>query len=188
MVAGHIAVKKKAMAVVKAFGEGNFDAPMEQLPGKKAFINDTIETGARQRQGLHRRHEPHAAEHDAGDIDVMIDAGKFQGDFKVDGAGRQRHGVGHIAVKKKAMAVVKAFGEGNFDAPMEQLPGKKAFINDTIEQVRGNLKGLIAEMNHMSAEHDAGDIDVHDATPSSSRAATRRWRRASTTWSPATSR
>jgi methyl-accepting chemotaxis protein len=44
MVAGHIAVKKKAMACVKIFGEGDFDAPLEQFPGKKAFINDTIET------------------------------------------------------------------------------------------------------------------------------------------------
>ena len=67
---------------------------------------------------------------------------------------------GHIAVKKKAMAVVKAFGEGDFDAPLEQFPGKKAFINDTIEQVRRNLKSLIAEMNAMAAEHGRGDIDV----------------------------
>ena len=41
---------------------------------------------------------------------------------------------------QKAMAVVKAFGEGDFDAPLEQLPGKKAFINDTVERVRGLLK------------------------------------------------
>jgi methyl-accepting chemotaxis protein len=54
---------------------------------------------------------------------------------------------GHIAVKKKAMACIAEFGKGNFEAPLEKFPGKKAFINDTIEQVRTNLKALIADAN-----------------------------------------
>jgi methyl-accepting chemotaxis protein len=57
---------------------------------------------------------------------------------------------GHIAVNKKAMACVKSFGEGDFDAPLEKFPGKKVFINDTIEQVRTNLKALIADASMLS--------------------------------------
>ncbi len=160
MVSGHIAVKKKAMAVIKAFGEGDFDAPMEQLPGKKAFINDTIEQMRGNLKGFIVDMNHMSKEHDAGDIDVMMSVDKFQGEFKTMASGVNAMVSGHIAVKKKAMAVIKAFGEGDFDAPMEQLPGKKAFINDTIEQMRGNLKGFIVDMNYMSKEHDAGDIDV----------------------------
>jgi methyl-accepting chemotaxis protein len=160
MVASHIAVKKKAMTVIKAFGEGNFDAPMEKLPGKKAFINDTIELMRGNLKGFIADMNHMSKEHDAGDIDVMMDVGKFQGDFSVMAKGVNDMVAGHIAVKKKAMTVLKAFGEGDFNAPMEKLPGKKAFINDTIELMRGNLKGFIADMNHMSKEHDAGDIDV----------------------------
>ena len=44
MVFGHIAVKKKAMACVAEFGRGNFEAELEKFPGKKAFINDNLET------------------------------------------------------------------------------------------------------------------------------------------------
>ncbi|MDH4439573.1 MAG: methyl-accepting chemotaxis protein [Rhizobium sp.] len=160
LVGSHIAVKKMAMAVVKEFGEGNFNAPMEQLPGKKAFINDTIETLRGNLKGLIAEMNTMSAEHDKGDIDVFVPVEKFKGDFASMGRGVNDMVAGHIAVKKMAMAVVKEFGEGNFNAPMEQLPGKKAFINDTIETLRGNLKGLIAEMNNMSAEHDKGDIDV----------------------------
>ena len=160
MVGAHIAVKKKAMAVVKAFGEGDFDAPLEQLPGKKAFINDTIETFRGNLKHFIAAINHMSAEHEAGDIDVVMPVAEFPGDFKVMAQGVNDMVGGHIAVKKKAMAVVKAFGEGDFDAPLEQLPGKKAFINDTIETVRANLKGLIAAMNHMSAEHERGDIDV----------------------------
>ncbi|MDB6060497.1 MAG: methyl-accepting chemotaxis sensory transducer [Verrucomicrobiaceae bacterium] len=160
MVAGHIAVKKKAMAVVKAFGEGDFDMPLEQLPGKKAFINDTIEKVRGNIKNFIAEMKHMSTEHDKGDIDVVIDAAKFSGAYKEMAISVNDMVASHIAVKKKAMAVVAAFGEGNFEMPLEQLPGKKAFINDTIEKVRGNIKKFIADMKHMSTEHDKGDIDV----------------------------
>jgi methyl-accepting chemotaxis protein len=160
MVNSHIAVKKTAMACVREFAHGNFEAPLEQLPGKKAFINETIETLRSNLKGLIAELNHMSAEHDKGDIDIVVAAEKFRGDFAVMAKGVNDMVAGHIAVKKKAMACVREFAQGNFEAPLEQLPGKKAFINDTIEILRGNLKGLIVELNHMSAEHDKGDIDV----------------------------
>ncbi len=160
LVVGHIAIKKQAMACVHEFGLGNFKAPMEQLPGKKAFINDTIETLRSNLTGIIAEMNHMSAEHERGDIDVTIDHARFPGDFAAVARGINGMVAGHIAVKKKAMACVKAFGEGDFEAPLEPFPGKKAFINETIETLRGNLTGLMAEMKHMSVEHERGDIDV----------------------------
>ncbi|QEL56105.1 methyl-accepting chemotaxis protein [Chromobacterium paludis] len=160
MVAGHISVKKKAMACIKEFGEGNFDAQLETFPGKKRFINDTIEELRGNIQTFIGDMNHMSAEHDAGDIDVRMDEAKFKGAYRTMAAGVNNMVAGHIAVKKKAMACVKAFGEGNFDAQLETFPGKKRFINDTVEQVRANIQAFIGEMKHMSVEHDAGDIDV----------------------------
>ncbi|HJW26326.1 MAG TPA: methyl-accepting chemotaxis protein [Rhodocyclaceae bacterium] len=160
MVGGHIAVKKQAMGVIKEFGEGNFDAPMPELPGKKRFINDTIEQVRGNLKDFIAEMNRMSREHDAGDIDVKIDEARFKGEYAAMAKGVNNMVGGHIAVKKLAMGVVKEFGEGNFDAPMPELPGKKRFINDTIEQVRRNIREFIAEMNRMSREHDAGDIDV----------------------------
>jgi methyl-accepting chemotaxis protein len=84
-------------------------------------------------------------EHNKGDIDVSIPAEKFQGAYRAMAVGVNDMVAGHIAVKKKSMACVAEFGKGNFDAPLERFAGKKAFINDTIEQVRTNLKSLIAD-------------------------------------------
>ncbi len=84
-------------------------------------------------------------EHNRGDIDVAIPAEKFQGAYRVMAQGVNDMVAGHIAVKRKAMACIAEFGKGNFEAPLERFPGKKAFINDTIEQVRINLKALIAD-------------------------------------------
>ncbi|MCF4127260.1 methyl-accepting chemotaxis protein [Methylobacterium sp. SyP6R] len=158
MVAGHIAVKKKAMACVRALGEGDFDAPLDQFPGKKAFINDTIETLRGNLKRLIAEMNRMSAEHDKGDIDVFVSADRFSGDFAVMAQGINEMVAGHIAVKKKAMACVKAFGEGDFDAPLEQFPGKKAFINDTIEALRTNLRSIIAEIQNLTAASTAGRL------------------------------
>ncbi|WP_085813328.1 MCP four helix bundle domain-containing protein, partial [Geoanaerobacter pelophilus] len=99
-----------------------------------------------------------SAQHDLGDIDVQIAAGNYQGVYREMAAGVNNMVNGHIAVKKKAMACIGEFGRGNFEAPLEQFPGKKAFINDTIEQVRANLKALIADANLLSEAAVAGRL------------------------------
>jgi methyl-accepting chemotaxis protein len=160
MVGGHIQVKKKAMACVDQLAKGNLDAPLEQFPGKKAFINDTIE---RLRTNLKRFLEEMtrmSEEHTKGDIDVVIPAEHFEGAYREMANGVNNMVGGHIQVKKKAMACVDQFSKGNFDAPLERFPGKKAFINETIERLRGNIKRFIQEMTRMSEEHTKGDIDV----------------------------
>ncbi|MBN2010789.1 methyl-accepting chemotaxis protein [candidate division KSB1 bacterium] len=161
MVNGHISVKKKAMACIAEFGKGNYDAPLEQFPGKKAFINENIERlRDNVKEFIHEMNHM-SKEHEAGDIDVNIPLDKFEGAYKVMAKGVNDMVNGHINVKKKAMACIAEFGKGNFDANLEQFPGKKAFINENIERLRGNIKEFIHEMNYMSKEHEAGDIDVN---------------------------
>ncbi len=165
MVFGHIAVKKKAMACVKEFGVGNFEAPLEKFPGKKVFINDTIEQVRENIKTLITEMNNMSHQHDLGDIDIKMDEIKFQGSYKEMAAGVNNMVFGHIAVKKKAMACVKEFGVGNFEAPLEKFPGKKVFINETIEQVRVNLKALIADANMLSKAAVEGKLATRaDAT------------------------
>ncbi len=97
-------------------------------------------------------------QHDAGDIDVDIDAPRFKGAYQDVAKGINRMVFGHLEMNKKAMTVVKAFGQGDFDASLEEFPGKKAYINETIEQVRSNLKNLIADANMLSQGAVAGNL------------------------------
>ena len=158
MVAGHITVKKKAMACIGEIGRGNFDAPLDKFPGKKAFINDTIEQLRANLKGLVGEMNRMSREHDLGDIDVSIPADKFDGEFKTMAQGINGMVAGHITVKKKAMACIGEFGRGNFEAPLDKFPGKKVFINETIEQVRTNLKALIADTNTLIEAAVAGKL------------------------------
>jgi len=160
LVGSHIAVKKKAMACVKAFGDGNFEAELERLPGKKAFINDTIETLRGNLKGLIADMNWMSMQHDKGDIDVFVPADKFSGDFSTMARGINEMVAGHISVKKKAMACVKSLGEGDFSARLEQFPGKKAFINETIETLRGNLIAITGEIGRLISASTQGQLEI----------------------------
>jgi methyl-accepting chemotaxis protein len=104
-------------------------------------------------------------EHDRGDIDVQIPPKKFLGAFAGMAQGVNDMVACHISVKKKALACVAEFGKGNFEAPLEQFPGKKVFINETIEQVRANLKALIADTDILAKAAVEGKLATRaDAT------------------------
>ena len=127
MVAGHISVKKKAMACVEEFAKGNFEAPLEAFPGKKAFINDTIERLRVNIKRVHRRDDPHVGRTQQGryrrrDPDRPV-RGRLTGPWP---SGVNEMVVGHIAVKKKAMACVEEFSKGNFDALAGAVSGQES--------------------------------------------------------------
>jgi len=91
-----------------------------------------------------------SAQHEEGYIDETVDASRFKGGYQQMADGINHMVEGHISLNKKAMQVVKAFGEGNFNVELEKFPGKQAYINDTIEQVRQNLQNLIADANMLA--------------------------------------
>ena len=127
----------------------NNDSMLAAMRSMQNVLRDFI-------RGMHHM----ANEHDKGEIDVVIDANKFKGDFSVMAEGVNHMVNGHIQVKKKAMACVKSFGEGDFDAPLEAFPGKKAFINETVEQVRRNLKSLIDDAEFLVRAAEDGRVEV----------------------------
>ncbi len=100
-----------------------------------------------------------------GDIDALIDDSRFRGFYQTIAQGVNLMVTGNIQDNNKAMACVQAFGEGNFDAHLDRFPGKKAYINDTIEQVRCHLKALISDTSMLAEAALDGNIQTRaDAT------------------------
>ncbi|MHB8057496.1 MAG: methyl-accepting chemotaxis protein [Desulfuromonadaceae bacterium] len=98
-------------------------------------------------------------QHDLGEIDVVMQVDKFQGSYRVMAQGLNDMVNGHISVKKKAMACVAEFGKGNFDAELEKFPGKKVFINNTIEALRENIKAFEAQLKILIKAAADGELD-----------------------------
>jgi methyl-accepting chemotaxis protein len=165
MINGHVDMNRKAIAVVKDFGEGNFEVVLEKLAGKKSFINDAIESTRSNIKTFVTDMNAMSTAHDAGDIDIKMDDAKYKGTYKAMAQGLNNMVAGHIDMNKKAIEVVQGFGHGNFELQLAQLPGKKVFINNAIEQVRSNLVALSSDVNMLSEAAADGRVTVRaDAT------------------------
>ncbi len=92
-----------------------------------------------------------ADEHNRGDIDVQMPVNEFQGAYQQMATGVNEMVAGHILLNKKAMSCVAEFGKGNLRAPLERFPGKKAFINETVEQIRDNMKAFVSDVSNNSS-------------------------------------
>lgn len=105
-----------------------------------------------------------ARQHSQGEIDAKIDEARFHGSYQAIAKCINEMVFEHIATKKKAVACLTAFGEGDMDAAIESFPGKKRFINDSIEQVRTNIKALISDTTQLSQAAVEGNLTVRADT------------------------
>jgi len=114
---------------------------------------DTLNDFTNQMQNMSKQH-------DLGEIDVYMNEDSFSGSYKIMALGLNGMVQGHIAVKKQAMAIVEEYGNGNFNAVMPPLPGKKVFINNILNNVQANLLNLSSEVEKLIDSAKDGNLDV----------------------------
>jgi methyl-accepting chemotaxis protein len=144
MTAVSAAIRHSSQSVgnaAAALAEGRLD-PVEAIPGRDelAWLSASVDQSRKAVAELIQQINHMAREHDAGDIDIAIDAQRFKGEFRTMAEGVNDMVGQHIAVKKQAIGTLQALADGNFDAPMPTLPGKKAFVSNAVENVRGVLR------------------------------------------------
>ncbi len=96
--------------------------------------------------------------HHEGDIDYYLDADKYIGDYKSVVISVNEMVYEHISIKKQAINCISKMIDGNFDAQMERLPGKKFFINEAIDNLRDSLKSIESEINYMIENSLSGNL------------------------------
>lgn len=145
--------------LARGIAAGNFDYKVVALSGSDVLGNALGDVVASVK-GITQEMESMARSHEAGETDAKIDASRFQGGYRTVAEGINDMVADHMAVNHKAMACVAEFGRGNFDAPLERFPGKKAAINETIEQVRSNLRSLVDDAKTLAAAASEGRLNV----------------------------
>ncbi len=105
-----------------------------------------------------------ARKHEDGLITSRVDLGQLDGAFLVVAKLSNAMVEGHINTKKKILACMTAFAEGDFDHEVEQFSGERGFINDAIESARRSFKDLTAEIEAMSNSIVEGRLD-HELRP-----------------------
>jgi len=160
MVGSHLQEKSEMIQMMRALGDGDFNAQVKQYPGKKEEINKSIERLEGKLKGIVDSVKWVTNEHALGNIDMSLHAHLFKGGFSELATAVNAIVAGQLELTEKALACVKAFGEGDFDAPLETFPGKKVFVNEAIEQVRTNLKALNEDAQLLADAAHAGRVTV----------------------------
>ncbi|MDI1308017.1 MAG: methyl-accepting chemotaxis protein [Methylotenera sp.] len=146
--------------LAKNFADGNLTQKIIVADNDKLSVAYSIKSLQRTLDGIVQSLQYVSAQHDAGDIDVNVDVSRFKGGYADMAAGVNKMVAGHIDMNRKALACVKSFGEGNLGATLEKFPGKKAFVNEAIEQVRANINALVNDVNALSKSAVEGHLAV----------------------------
>jgi methyl-accepting chemotaxis protein len=153
-------VMRKVTACIAEFSNGNFNAPLEQFSGQRAFINEGVELLRANIKHLIADIEHMSNEHDAGDVDVVIDLGPYKGAYAEMVQGINTMVAAHVGEKAQMIQLMRALGDGDFDVQIKQYPGKKAQINQNLDRLKGKLNGILDSVIWVTNEHEQGNIDM----------------------------
>lgn len=101
-----------------------------------------------------------SAQHRAGMIDYRIQSQDFHGAYQQLTTGINQMVEEHILAQAKSLQVVTAFGQGDFNQPLETFPGQRGYINQSIEQVRMNFKLLMEDVHTLSHAAEQGQLNI----------------------------
>src|SRR5450830_934908 len=153
-------VMRKTAQCITDFANGDFDAPLERFAGQRVFINEGVEQLRRNIKDVLADMQHMADEHDAGDVDVAIDEDKFAGAYAQMVHGVNTMVAAHVQEKEQIVHLMRALGDGDFDAQIQQYPGKKAEINKNLDRLKSKLKGIVESVKWVTNEHAQGNIDM----------------------------
>ena len=149
-----------ATEVAKQIANGNLTTVITLTGGDATSLMASMHAMQQTLKAVIEAQSTMSAENKAGIIDAVIDTEKFHGSYKAMAENINVMAANQTDVMRKVTQCIAEFAHGNFDAPLERFAGQRAFINEGMELLRSDIKTFIADMQHMSQEHDAGDVEV----------------------------
>jgi len=84
-----------------------------------------------------------------GDIEYRIDASQYKGGYSEMVVSLNGFTDGFVDDVLNIINILQKVANGDFDAKLEQLPGKKAILNKTVDELMFNLSAVSSEINGM---------------------------------------
>ena len=101
--------------------------------------------------------------HQQGHIDVCIDTTQFEGAHQQVAQNVNEMTLSYVNHLTELGQVLVQFGEGQFDAPYETLPGEKVFLSQAVESLRENLRDIGQEIESLSQSAMRGQLQTRTA-------------------------
>ncbi len=99
-------------------------------------------------------------ERKAGDIDYLIEAGQFSGEYKTLMERLNEITKADTDDTLKILDTVSAYANGDFSKVLERYPGKKAIAHETVDRIRDNLLSVIREINAVTEGTREGKLQT----------------------------
>lgn len=157
----------RAMGVIesaaKKVAQGDFDSASVQLSsndeiGSLAHSFNNIITTVRQ---FSHEQRVMAEQHSAGMISYQMPTTQvFQGKYAEMAKDTNDLVKSHIDVKMRVVEVISQYASGNFAVDMDRLPGEKAKITKSIDDVKASLQSMNGEIAMLIAAAQKGDLSV----------------------------
>lgn len=161
MVKGHITVKKKAMACVAEFSKGNFEAELEKFPGKKAFINENIESLRKNLKDVNNEINKLIEASEEGKLSERGNDKAFQGDWAVMIKGLNGLIEKIVEPVMEAATVLDEMAKGNLQtAVIGNYKGDHARIKEALNFTIKTISSYINEISYILTEMANGNLGV----------------------------
>jgi len=101
-----------------------------------------------------------AKRHDAGQISFRMDASAFPGDYGRMAAETNAVVGSHIEVKLKLAQIMGRYAIGDLSQDMDRLPGEKAVLTQTMDEVKANLSAMNGQIRQLAQSAANGDFSA----------------------------
>lgn len=95
---------------------------------------------------------------DKGDIESKIKEELFAGSYRTVAEGINSMVASLVNETVSFMGCVKEFSHGNFKADIAKMPGKKAVMNESIDEMRANLESVASDINFLVSDASVGKL------------------------------
>ena len=109
---------------------------------------------------LHQEQQAMTRQHDAGILSYSMPAEKFKGKYAELATGINSLVRSHIDVKMRVVDVISQYAIGNFSVDMDRLPGEKAKITASIDNVKASLQSVNTELIVLIEAAQKGNLSV----------------------------
>ncbi|MDV2451776.1 methyl-accepting chemotaxis protein [Xanthomonas hortorum] len=156
---------QRAVAAVEQLSRGVLDVDIKvtgkdetvQLASAVYRIRDRL-------QGVIAAQLEMARRHDAGEISYRMDENAFPGEFGHMVRDANALASSHIAMTMRLTQIIGRYAIGDLSDEMDRLPGEKAVVTETMNQVKQNLQAINQEISRLASAAAAGDFSVRGDT------------------------
>lgn len=150
----------EALLILNRMAAGDFSSHIQLSPNDTSSMMAVMKRMSDMLVTLQADVDTMRAEHRVGNIDVVVDSGKFPGTYRTLATAINDLVHSHIVINKKTTQSIQGIGAGKLDVKLEPFYGQYAEINQAIEAVQCNLSAMVADMHGMSQAHENGATDV----------------------------